>query len=154
MDNIIDTPGEIVRMFMSALETSEWENASQYMADHFLMSGWTPRALNKNDFLAIIKGLKEGIPGLIFNLHNVQEDDGVVNGTIKMTGYQSDSFILPPLGLPPIPQMAASINMPTEDVTYTLEQQQITTMAVHAGPDGGIRGLLRQLGVEMPPIVQ
>lgn len=152
--NSAETPGESVRLFMSDLEALDWEGAASHMDDTFLASGWTPKPLNKADFLGIVQGLKEGIPGLIFNLHNIQENGDTITGTIKITGYQSDSFILPQLGLPPIPQMAASINMPTEDITYLLTNNRITQMQIHSGPDGGIRGLLRQVGVELPPIVQ
>ena len=150
--NVADTPTDSVRNFMSALETNDQESASGYLADNFLFSGWTPRPLNKQNFLGLIAGLKEGIPGLIFNLHNVQEQDAKVTGTIKISGYQSDSFILPQLGTPPIPQTASSITLPTEDVTYILNNNQISSLSVQHVEGGGIHGLLRQLGFDLPII--
>ena len=87
---------------------------------------------------------------MIFNLHNVQEtDDRTVTATMKVAGYQSDSFIIPELGTPPIPQTANSVNMPPEDVRFTLEQGLITSLYVQQTEGGGIRGLLRQLGIEL-----
>jgi hypothetical protein len=68
---------------------------------------------------------------------------------ILCSDEQKDSFIIPELGTPPIPQTASSVNMPAEDVRYTLEQGLITSMYVQPREGGGIRGLLRQLGIEL-----
>jgi len=138
-----------VRNFMNALDNNEQDQWGDYLADDFTLSGWTPKSLTKSDFLNVMAGLKEGLPGLIFNLHNVQEDGDKVLGTWQVVGYQTDSFNLPALGLPPIPQMARSVSLPTEDVTYIVESGHIVLIAVQPKRDGGIRGLLRQLGVEV-----
>jgi hypothetical protein len=142
---------DLVRAFMTALEENNKEEFEPYLADDFLFVGWTPRPLHRAGFIDLIGGLKAGIPGLIFNLHNVNvPDDTTVTGTWKIAGYQSDSFILPVLGLPPIPQMAASISMPTEDVEYKLANSKIVGITIAHTPDGGIKGLLHQLGVDIP----
>ena len=147
---IADSNTDTVRNVMNALEANDKEAAASYLADTFIASGWTPQAVNKNTFLNIIAEIKEGIPGLIFNLHNVQEvDDTTVTATMKIAGYQSDSFIIPELGTPPIPQTANSVNMPPEDVRFTFEQGLITSMYVQPTEGGGIRGLLRQLGIDL-----
>ncbi len=142
---------DLIRAFMTALEENNKEEFEPYLADDFRFSGWTPRPLNRAGFLDLIEGLKAGIPGLIFNLHNVlAPDDTTATGTWKIAGYQSDSFVLPVLGLPPIPQMAASISMPTEDVEYKLANNKIVGIAVAHTLNGGIKGLLHQLGVDIP----
>ncbi|HLZ61221.1 MAG TPA: nuclear transport factor 2 family protein [Ktedonosporobacter sp.] len=152
-DNIMDTNSDIVKLFMNALEINDFEVAADYLADNFIFSGWTPLPLYKKDFMAVIQGLKEGFPGLMFNLHNVQEADNGVTGTIQVAGYQTDSFILPSLGLPPIPQMARSVSLPTEEVEYLLRDGKIEVMSVEPVKEGGIKGILHQLGVDVP-IVQ
>ena len=139
---------DIVKNFMIALDNNEQDQWGDYLADDFTFSGWTPQPLVKSDFLQVLAGLKEGLPGLIFNLHNVREDGDKVLGTWQVVGYQSDSFNLPALGLPPIPQMARSVSLPTEDVTYVVENGHIVRIAVQPNRNGGIKGLLRQLGIE------
>lgn len=150
-----DTPIDIVRNFTTALEGNDFDVAAGYLTDNFLFSGWTPRPLTKANFLSTIQNLKAGIPGLIFNLHNVlEENEGrQVTATWQVAGYQSDSFILPALGTPPIPQMARSVSLPTEDVRYLLENGQINALHVQSTAGGGIVGLLNQLDFDLP-IVQ
>ncbi len=143
---------DTVRAFITALETNDQDTAESYLSDNFIFSGWTPRPLNKSDFLTVMGGLKAGIPGLIFNLHNIEEQGNTVTGTMQIAGYQSDSFILPPLSLPPIPQMARSISMPTEDVTFITANNQLTRFNVQQTVSGGLRGLLHQLGFDAPII--
>ncbi len=145
-----DPDSEKVKAFMTALEGKDFDEASDYLSDNFISIGWTPRPLDKQNFLGTIKGLKEGIPGLVFNLHNVADNaDHQVTGTIQVSGYQSDSFILPALGTPPIPQMAKSVMLPTEEVEFMLSDGKIARMNVQPTEGGGIKGLLSQLGFEL-----
>jgi len=144
-----DTQEDIVRSFMAAVETNDQDEAGSYLDDDFTFSGWTPKPLNKKDFFIIIGGIKSGIPGLIFNLHNIDEQGDTITGTMQIAGYQTASFILPPFGLPPIPQTANSVSLPAEDVKFLLRNERILLMSVQATPGGGINGLLRQLGIDV-----
>lgn len=151
---------EVVKNFMAALEASNFDTASTYLADNFIFSGWTPQPLAKEQFLTVMSSLKEGIPNLTYNFQVVHDkrdpqdklQESYVKITTRMTGTQTDSFILPPLGLPPIPQMVGTLSMPEEIWNFTLADDKITRIAVSHVPDGGIQGLLHQLGVDMPVI--
>ncbi len=143
------THEDTIRTFMTALETNDQDTAANFLKEDFTFSGWTPQPLNKKDFLIIINGLKIGFPGLIFNLHNVDEQEDTVTATMQIAGYQANSFVLPPLGLPPIPQTANSVSLPAEDVKFLLANNQITRMVVKSTPGGGITGLLHQLGIDV-----
>lgn len=144
-----DAPVDTVKDFVGALESNSLDEARGLLSDEFIFSGWTPRPLDKKGFLSLITGLKEGIPGLIFNLHNVAEKDRGVSGTIQMTGYQTDSFLIPSMGTPVIPQTANSISLPAEDVTFMVEQGMVTSMNVQSVEGGGINGLFHQLGFDL-----
>lgn len=143
---------DVVKTVMTALESNEKDTVDHTLADAFMCYGWTPKPLNKQGFMQVIEGLKSGIPGLIFNLHNVSEEENTVHATWQVAGYQTDSFILPVLSLPPIPQMGKSINLPAEEVDFNVENEQVTRMTVHHVPGGSIRGLLQQLGTDAPII--
>ena len=145
-DETVDT----VKSLMTALEANDLDIAESLLDDNFVMDGWTPQILDKKGFLQVIRGLKEGIPGLIFNLHNIQGEDKAVTGTWQIVGYQTDILNIPVLSLPPIPQMGRSVSLPTEDVEFTTNNNRITRLLVKHSDGGGIRGLLNQLGTDMP----
>ncbi|GAC1358883.1 MAG: hypothetical protein NVSMB44_07550 [Ktedonobacteraceae bacterium] len=129
--SVTDTPVDIVRNFVAALESNSLKEASGFLSDTFIFKGWTPQELDKKGFLSLVTGLKDGIPGLIFTLHNMAEQDATVTGTMQITGYQTDSFLIPAQGTPVIPQTANSVTMPTEEVTFTLNAGQISSMSMH-----------------------
>jgi len=149
---------DIVKAFMTALEANDRKAASNYLSNDFVFIGWTPRPLNKDDFLTVMGGLKAGIPGLTFNFHDLREERNTiigtmtVHGSIQVVGHQTDAFNLPPLSLPPIPQMGGNVSLPTEQVEYRVENNQIVRWSVQRIQGGGIEALLRQLGVDSPII--
>ncbi|GAC1393751.1 MAG: hypothetical protein NVS4B11_16020 [Ktedonobacteraceae bacterium] len=144
---------DTIRAFVTAIENNEKEGIINPLANDFLFSGWTPKPLNKAAFITTLTELKSGIPGLMFNLHNLAEQGNTVTGSIQIAGYQSDAFSIPPLSLPPVPQMARSISLPVEDVVFTLEDDEILRWSVQHVAGGGMQGLLHQLGFDAP-IVQ
>lgn len=152
--NALDT----VRTFMLALEARDFAKAGTYLARDFIFSGWTPQPLNREQFITVMSGLKAGIPNLTYHFHtehkgrDLLELDTQVRGAVQITGNQTDSFILPPLGLPPIPQMARAVSLPEEHWNYTVQKDQIAQISVERAAGGGIQGLLQQLGIDAPII--
>lgn len=141
---------EIVREFMTALDNNERDVYENYLAENFTFTGWTPKPLDRAGFLEVVRGLEHGLPGLTYNLHNVlEEGHNQVGATWQVTGYQSDSFVIPVLGLPPIPQTGQSVSMPPENVLYTLQGEQIRIIDVERVDGGGIKGLIAQLGIDV-----
>ena len=143
---------DTVRAFVTAIENNEKEGTVNPLADDFLFSGWTPKPLDKADFITTFAEIKSGIPSLMFNLHNLAEEGTTVTGSIQIAGYQSDSFSIPPLSLPPIPQMARSVSLPVEDVEFEVADDKIVSWTVHHVEGGGVKGLLHQLGFDAPII--
>ena len=146
------TNSEIVRAFMAALDNNNLDAAAGYLGDQFLFGGWTSRDITRQELFDIMKGLKEGIPDLHFNLHNVQEHGDTIKAAIQITGHQSDSFILPTFGLPPIPQTASNVSLPAEEVSYLVEDGRIVRWNARPGKDVGVLGILHQLGIEIPDL--
>ena len=148
---------DTVKNFITALEANETAAATNALTDNFMCQGWTPKPLDKASFLHVIAELKSGIPGLMFRLHNVSEDNDIEQGSIvraniQLAGYQSDAFSIPELSLPPIPQMGKSISLPVEDVAFIVSGEQIARMNIKHIPGGGIEGILNQLGISAPII--
>jgi hypothetical protein len=148
---------EMVQAFMTALEVKDSDRAASYLSDDFIFSGFTPQPLDKSQFLKVMAELKSGMPNLVFHLHDVhevqeKEQTVRVEATTQITGTQTAGFILPPLSLPPIPQLGESVSLPEEHWRYVIRDNKITRIIVDRVPGGGIGGLLHQLGVDVPII--
>ena len=148
---------DTVKAFMTALELRDLDTANTYLSDDFIFTGWTPQPLDTKQFLTVFGGLQAGIPNLLFHFHTVQDvherqGDSRVRVTTQLTGTQTEGFVLPPLGLPPIPQTAKIVSLPEEHWYFTVVNNKITRIMVERVPGGGIQGLLQQLGVDVPII--
>ncbi len=149
---------EIVTAFMEALEAKEFDKAATYLSDDFQFTGSTPRPLNKDQFIRLSSELAEGMPNLSYHFHDLQEVDelqGVGSrerATIQITGTQVNSFELVPLSLPPIPETGLPVSLPEAHWEYLVRGDTITAIDVEQVPDGGISGLLQQLGIDVPII--
>ena len=151
--SITETHTDVVRQFIAALENNDRQRAGDYLTADFLFDGWTPKPLRKEAFLSMIGNLKEGLPDLSFNLRDLRElSEQLVVGTIHVTGYQTDSFILPELGLPPIPQTASHVSLPIETISFEFIDDKLMQMIITPVRGGNIQGLLRQLGIDVPII--
>ena len=141
----------IVKSFMTALETSDFDSAAKSLDDNFFFGGWVPETLDKDQFLNLMRGLKAGIPDLKFNIHNLTLIKGTttVQGTMQITGKQTGTIDLSALNVSSVQPTGRSISMPEENVVYVVEIDLITRMTVTPIPNGGIEGLLQQLGVKL-----
>jgi hypothetical protein len=54
------------------------------------------------------------------------------------------------MGLPKIPATGKTIRLPEEQARCTVEKGKIIRVEIEANPEGGVPGILKQLGVEMP----
>src|SRR5579884_1831364 len=141
---------EIVQTFITALQWGDMEEAVEWMADDFVLSGWTPRPLNRGEFLAMHSTLKDAMPDYSFHLNDVQERDGGVEALIQITGTQMRDLALPMFGVPLIRYTGIDVVLPQVRTTFSLEGDKIKEMRVESVPGGGLAGLLQQIGTELP----
>jgi hypothetical protein len=149
---------EVVTSFMEALEHKDFTRAAGYLSDDFVMTGFTPKPLDKNAFMVVVGGLAAGMPNLAYHARDIHEigerkgEGSLERATIHITGTQTESFVLPPLGLPPIPQTAQSVSLPEEHWDYRVRSGKIEMISTDRVPGGGIKGLLHQLNIDIPII--
>ena len=153
------TATEIVTAFMEALEAKEFDKAATHLSDNFQFSGSTPLPLNKAKFMSYSKALAVGMPNLSYHFHDIQEVEEIlgegtsVRATVQITGTHTNTFEIIPLGLPLIPETNKSVMLPEEHWEYTIKGNTIAFIRVEQVQGGGIKGILQQLGVDIP-IVQ
>jgi hypothetical protein len=148
---------ETVLAFMLAVEGGQFDTAKGYLVDTFTLSGWTPGPLNRDDFITLISNLKFAMPGLSYNFHGSRELDEKEQGSqevgmVQISGKQENSLNLPPLSLPPIPQMAQTVSLPPTRWYFTVQDNLISSIYVEHVHDGDFYALLNQLGTDVRPI--
>ena len=143
---------DTVNTFMTALQSGDIELAADTMSDDFIMSGFAPKDLNKNQFLSTYSNLLAALPGLSFNMSDeLSEEDGTVQTEIEITGTHLNQLALPVLGIGLIEPTGLDVTLAQTKTTYHVNNDnKVTRMEMQPVVGGGLEGLLQQVGAELP----
>ncbi len=143
---------DTVNTFMTALQSGDIELAADTMSDDFVMTGFAPKDLNKNQFLSTYSNLLAAMPGLSFNMSDERsEEDGAVQTEIEITGTHLNQLELPVLGVGPIEPTGLDVTLVQTKTTYSVNSDnKISRMEMQHVVGGGLEGLLQQVGAELP----
>jgi len=146
---------EIVKSFITALQSGETDMAATYMTDDFVCSGFgdlIPEPQDKQVFLGLQSALYSAMPDLSYNLSNLQKEGNDVTATIQITGTQSRELALPLPGggIRVFPPSENTVILPQQNVEFMIERDNIVGMRLQHVPGGGIAGLLQQISGDMP----
>jgi len=141
---------DVLKTFLEAVETQNFDEARQHLSGNFIMKGWTSQPLNKYQFLDLIVALKKSMPGLAFHIQNIQEDYQLaqsdrVEVDMQLTGEQTCGFHLPPCESPPRTEEGRMVSLPPEHVSFTIMGDTIESMIVAPVLGGGVEGIVTQL---------
>jgi len=137
--------------FITALQSGDIELAANGMADDFMMSGFAPNPLDKNDFLVMQSNLLAAMPDFSYNLSDAQDaENDSVKALLQITGTQSNNLDLSSLGIQPVQATGLAVTLPQVRATYHVQNGLISSVQVESLPGSGLAGLLQQVGAELP----
>lgn len=142
---------EIVKMFMGAIEAKDVRRAGTHLADNFVFEGPVPVPLSKQQFINMMTSLTAGIPNWSFNTSKLLAKGTKVEADVRISGTHTQALDLSFMGLPTAEATRKSFKLPAEKITFTLAGEKISAIKVKPVPEGGVPGILRQLGIAMQP---
>jgi len=141
---------DTVKAFIVALEARDFNKAASYLSDDFVFSGVTPQPVGKNEFLGMQESVQTAFPDWSFNLGDLHEDGDTVKMTLQISGTQTGQLDLSPVGLPPVPPTGKKVSLPKDPAEVTVKGGKITAFHNMPSANGGLPGMLSQLGVQLP----
>ncbi|HZO76248.1 MAG TPA: nuclear transport factor 2 family protein [Ktedonobacteraceae bacterium] len=138
-----------VKTLITALQAGDMEMAASIMSDDFLISGLTPRPLNKGEFLAFQSELLGAMPDFSYSLDQIQQGNEVT-ALIQITGTHTGNLSLPLFGLRSIQPTGIAIVLPQVPCEFQVDDGKVVGVRVEQVPGGGLSGLLQQIGSELP----
>jgi predicted ester cyclase len=124
------------------------QKAGEYMADDFVFAGATPQPLGKDAVLGFWAGVRQAFPDFDHNVEDLVERDGKLYGTVAVSGTHLGDLNVP--GLPTIPPTGKKVQLPRERIELSYRGDLFTEWLVEEVPNGGIKGILSQIGVAVP----
>lgn len=139
---------DLARKSLQAFSAGDVATVSGLMADEYSFVGVTPQPLTKQDFLGFMHAMNTACPDFAFNETSASESGDTATIKHRITGTQTGTLSLP--GMPPIPATGKKFALPDEVSVFTFKGGKIVEYRAHPAPDGGLPGILKQLGVPMP----
>jgi predicted ester cyclase len=141
---------DVVKEGLAATEAGDFEKLETMIADDFSMSGPVPMPVGKREFIGLMMAMLKAMPDWRFNAGEYQENGDQVTVPLQISGTQTGELQLPMPGMPPIPASGKKVSLPSEPSTFTVQNGKLTKLEVESTPNGGVMGILSQLGVNMP----
>lgn len=138
------------RAVLAAIELGDIDTAARYLADDAVCVGAVPQPLGKEMTVGVMRALCKGMPDWRFNARNWQTRGAVVGVDMRVTATQTK--VLPAV-LPTVPPVLATgrhIALPDEHLELIFRDEKIVRIELTEVDGGGVRGVLRQLGIEVP----
>lgn len=139
---------DLARKALQASEAGDLATLGGLASDDFQFLGVTPQPLGKQEFLGFIQAMHAAFPDFKFNETSASESGDTATIKHKISGTHHGTFNVP--GLPPIPATGKKFQLPEETSVFTFAGGIATRYQAQPAPDGGLPGILKQLGVEMP----
>jgi hypothetical protein len=141
---------KIVEEVFSGMERNDFTKAESYASKDMKVTGVAPIPLGANEFFGTMKALVTGIPDWKFNYKLGSESKNIIETKVKITGKHTREIPSPLPGVKNIAPTNKTIRMPEEIVTFTFSNNKLININVQKVEGGGVPGLLKQLGVEVP----
>jgi predicted ester cyclase len=141
---------EITRKIYIAIESGDMATAASFLADDFVLSGPVPDPIGGEQWLGLQGLLLTAFPDWSFNLSDVQVTGNVARTTHQISGTHTGDLDLSPLGMPVIPATGKKVRLPVEHADLTFEGGKAVRLHADVPADGGVPGIMQQLGVQMP----
>jgi len=139
------SPREILSEVLVALDKGNYDKVLSLLSGDFKFSGPVPEPVGANEFVAFERALRAALPNLRHNGKVYSEAEGEwVRGEVRVTGTHKSVLDMP--AIPPVEATGKKIKLPTERWVALVRDGKIISFAAEVGPDGGLIGILKQIG--------
>jgi predicted ester cyclase len=135
--------------YIEGLKAHDVERIAGTVADDLAFVAAT-RTLNKPQFLAMLRALYAGFPDWHYDHDPVEVRPDCYAVKWRQSGTHLGTWDLP--GMDPIPATGKQVRIPEHYFFYKVRDDQIVQIRPDPIPGGAPRGILEQVGVDMPPL--
>ena len=141
---------ETAKRAADLLESRDVKGLQALLADDFRAKGPTLE-LTKQQALGYLQILFTAFPDHSFGLTDFEEKGDLIYCTGQETGTHKGVLDLNPFGMPvSLPPTGKSFELPKSVFTFRVAGDKVTYYSEEAVKGGGLAGILKQLGREMP----
>jgi hypothetical protein len=146
MENI-----EIVKAYFDALDSANLSQVDQYLADDYQLVDFTPKPMDKNAMLDMIRLFKTALPNLKHSLSNIRVENNVVKLTVQWSGTNIGHLDLRGMGIGIVPKTQKFIIFPNGNYEFTVKSGKIAIErdVSPVSPNRRMSGMLKAFGINV-----
>lgn len=137
----------VAEAFFAAFEVGDFDTVASYMSDDFQFSGATPQPTSGQAWMGLSARMRAAFPDLRYNFRVEEMDGNVASVYSQLSGTHTEDFDLTNMGMGVIPPTGKSFSLPSTISEAVVEGDKVTSVHVNSSPEGGVAGILSQLGV-------
>lgn len=141
---------DLVLELLHAEEEKDFDRVMKLLTNDFMFSGPVPKPIGVKEYIDVHRVLLAAFPDWRHNFTVIKEDENEVTGKVRITGTHTRDLTLPFIpNLGVVQATGRRISLPEEKVHIKLKGNKIARFDVEAVPNGGVFGLLSQIGVDV-----
>lgn len=142
---------QIVKAYFAALDSSNLEEANQYLSDTYQLVDFVPQPMDKFARFDLLRMLKVALPNLTHSLSNIRVEENVVKLTVQLSGTNSGHLDLRKMGIGVVPRTQKFIIFPNGNYEFTIKGGKITTErdVSPISPNRRMSGMLKAFGINV-----
>lgn len=141
---------DLVLELLHAEEERDFDRVMKMLTNDFVFSGPAPKPVGVKEYMEIHRAFLAAFPDWRFNYTTIKEDENEVTGKVHITGTHTRDLSLPIIpSLGTVQATGKRITLPEEKVHVKLRGSKIARLDVEPVPNGGVMGLLKQIGVDV-----
>jgi len=141
---------QLARDLWNAIEAQQFDRALGYLTNDFQFSGPVPVPLTGPQWLGVHRAFAAAMPNIAVGYRDGSANDVEATGSIQLSGKHTGELVVPVPGIPRVPATGRTITLPREGFEATVRDGKISSIKVEALPNGGLLGILAQMGVALP----
>lgn len=140
---------ETVEALLDSVQRGDLETAKTMLADDFQFSGPVPEPISKEAWLEMSTSLKTAFPDLDYHFKVIGTQGDIVRITSQLSGTHKSSLDLTSMDMGVIPATDKTFVATREKTKITVKEDKITAWAAEPTQGAGVRGILKQLDVQI-----
>jgi len=140
---------EVFLRYIEGLKTHDVEKIAGTVSDDLQFISAT-RTLGKPDFVRMISALYTGFPDWHYDHDPIEWHGEQLAVKWRQGGTHNGVFAMP--GMDAVPPTGRKVVIPEHYFRYRVSGDKITVIHPEVVPGGAPRGILEQIGVELPPL--
>jgi predicted ester cyclase len=141
---------DLAEAFTETFHKKDLDATASFLADEFQFSGPVPEPISGPQWIGLLTAMNAAFPDINYNVRILSVDGDTIVSDNRITGTHTADFDLTPMGIGVIPATGKSVSNPAEQSKTRVKDGKIASMHIDATENGGLMGILKQIGVEPP----